>query len=259
MKPSAIRIHNDQSPGGLSDVFGILVAWAVIAGLVFEALAAAAQQRAGAAALFIPLILGIAAAIAVFVVVKRRAQSKAFRSWNDQITALAKASPDYGDVDCTSHNAIAIVGDRLFIRTLRGFKLRIAEIPLSLVREFSWEIPGYDRIVTTSMTAAVAFSFANAAAKSEAEQGSGLFVALADIEVPQWQFNSTNEGLLRKWHEILTQVSERRVAQANSARENEQVAMHARSSKDAKNEAAVWTDRRGTAVPLASSYEGGLR
>ena len=48
--------------------------------------------------------------------------------------------------------------------------------------------------------------------RRNAQMASGLTLETADIERPTWRVQTTGEALLTKWHEILTQMSEGRLA-----------------------------------------------
>lgn len=90
-----------------------------------------------------------------------------------------------------------------------------ARIPLSMVREWRWTA---NRAGTTGWAAAgnqvdVALAREQAAVQDvanrwRAEAGNGLFLSVRDVDRPTWQFQTSDEGVLRRWEELLRQAFE---------------------------------------------------
>jgi hypothetical protein len=84
-----------------------------------------------------------------------------------------------------------------------------AKIPLADIREWRWEIPGYDKVIGYGDAGArTSAAFHTAIAKAAARANSGLFVSVKDVEHPEWHFRCSDKAVLDRWHEILTQASE---------------------------------------------------
>lgn len=94
-----------------------------------------------------------------------------------------------------------------------------ARIPLSMVREWRWAA---DQAGTTGwfavgnrMDAVLAEQQALAQDARNAARvaaGNGLFLTVRDIDRPVWQFQTSDESVLRRWAEILAQAFERQAA-----------------------------------------------
>lgn len=113
-------------------------------------------------------------------------------------------------------SGIAVHGGNLYIMD----DGEIAKVPWSLVREWVWKVEGYSspsvriagappgQAARAQMRTNATTMNASAAAKRDSE----LFLTVADVEKPQWQFRTDDGGVLRKWNEILTQMMEGRLA-----------------------------------------------
>jgi hypothetical protein len=88
-----------------------------------------------------------------------------------------------------------------------------AKIPFDSVRSWRWVVDGYQ--VTKlygnfdSLTL-LKNEFDSLRARVNAIRKSGLFITVANIEHPEWQFMTTDMVLLKKWMEIFRQVQEGR-------------------------------------------------
>lgn len=89
-----------------------------------------------------------------------------------------------------------------------------AKIPWAAVREWRWNIEGYSetRLIGGTAEQRLRNNVHNHDQKIDALSRSGFFVAVADVDKPEWQFTSADETVLRKWHEIFTQINEGRLA-----------------------------------------------
>lgn len=87
-----------------------------------------------------------------------------------------------------------------------------ARVPWHAVRSWQTHIAGYEQTKLHGGGAASQFtnSVDNQEARARAYQKSGLFIRVADIEMPEWQFMTMDEKILNKWAEILTQIEEGR-------------------------------------------------
>lgn len=95
---------------------------------------------------------------------------------------------------------------------------KAVKIPLRLVRSWQTTVKGYEQlhvagggITTGTITAHTQANLANKTARNAARRASGLFLEVADINYPSWQFCTTNTKVLQRWHEILTQASEGKI------------------------------------------------
>jgi len=94
--------------------------------------------------------------------------------------------------------------DTLFAFDTRKPGRGILELPVSRIRDYSWELPGYDKHLSPSLMAMAATS----TGKHEAAANSGLFLDIADVNVPHWHVQTQNVAMLRKWFEKLNQAVE---------------------------------------------------
>ena len=91
-----------------------------------------------------------------------------------------------------------------------------ARIPLSAVREWRWSAnrAGTSRWFSVG-GAAQAMQAQNEALDADARNrqtvnaGNGLFLSVRSVDRPVWQFQTSDEAVLRRWAEILNQVFER--------------------------------------------------
>ena len=93
---------------------------------------------------------------------------------------------------------------------------KVFSIPFSLIRQWEWKIRTAETlevhgagIQATVAQASVNDSNVNAAVKAFMQ--SGFFIQIADENYPVLQFHSYDEAVLRKWHEIFTQISEGKI------------------------------------------------
>jgi hypothetical protein len=90
---------------------------------------------------------------------------------------------------------------------------RAAEIPWSDVRRWRWQIDGHSTFHTASASpvAAHTATVATMNSRADARLGSGFFLEVADVDFPEWQFQSVDKAKLNRWLEIFTQASEGRL------------------------------------------------
>ena len=104
-------------------------------------------------------------------------------------------------------SAIAWDGKAIYVVD-RG---EVVRIPPPLVREWRWEITGSNRVQTfgsVNTGTQLQVQHANMDASAAAYATSGLFVTVADVGKPVWQFTSRNRADLERWHEVLHQLTE---------------------------------------------------
>ena len=104
-------------------------------------------------------------------------------------------------------SAIAWDGEALYIMD-RG---EAARIPLPLVREWRWEVTGAETLQTFGRVGAgmkLDVMEANMNASAAAYGTSGMFVTVADVGKPVWQFSTMEKGVLERWSEVLRQVTD---------------------------------------------------
>ncbi len=125
-------------------------------------------------------------------------------------------SPEHIDTSCAlTRDKKGFVGTGIAIKDDSIYFLdrgEIAKIPSRLIREWHLTIPGYTLIETRGGNAGdgVKDLEHNTTSFREAYDQSGLFVRVADVSKPVWQFTSRDKQVLDRWCEILTQVNERR-------------------------------------------------
>jgi len=86
-----------------------------------------------------------------------------------------------------------------------------AQIPWNSVRSWWYEIQGIERsLVSVTNHAGVAVPH-YADNSADALRRSGFFVRVADIDHPEWQFQTMDESLVRKWLEIFNQINEGKI------------------------------------------------
>jgi hypothetical protein len=93
---------------------------------------------------------------------------------------------------------------------------KVFSIPFSQIRKWEWKIRTPETIEVhgagiqaTAAQASANDSNVNAAVKAFMQ--SGFFIQIADENNPILQFHSYDEAVLRKWHEIFTQISEGKI------------------------------------------------
>lgn len=90
---------------------------------------------------------------------------------------------------------------------------KVFRIPYSQVRKWEWKIqtPETVEIYGSGLQAASAQASANQSNVSAAVRAfmqSGFFIQIADENNPVLQFHSSDEAVLRRWHEIFNQINE---------------------------------------------------
>jgi hypothetical protein len=93
---------------------------------------------------------------------------------------------------------------------------KVFSIPFSLIRKWEWKIrtAGTVEVHGVGVSTAAAQASANDSNINEAVKAfmqSGFFIQIADENNPMLQFHSYDEAVLRKWHEIFTQISEGKI------------------------------------------------
>ncbi|WP_315836140.1 hypothetical protein [Bradyrhizobium prioriisuperbiae] len=132
------------------------------------------------------------------------------RDTHEKFLQFIGGEPYYMDLDTygkkggTYADAVAIDAHNLYVL----HEDNAVEIPWSMVRSWTIQAPGADRVVGVGMTAAMTAASHNIEAAAKAHEASGLFVFVADVNHPKWQFRTADTTILRKWNEILTQRNE---------------------------------------------------
>jgi len=156
-------------------------------------------------------------AIAALKPVARKAMIGFIGSEPKYLDASGTVMADWNPVRL-SGTGIAIKDDLLYVMQ----DGEIAQIPWGLIRSWEWRIEGTSsaRLIKQGVPAGVAAAIqlqaneANADASAAAYRDSGLFITVADIDRPIWQFRTVDEKTLRRWDEILRQVKEGRLVSA---------------------------------------------
>lgn len=86
----------------------------------------------------------------------------------------------------------------------------LATIPFEDIRDWRWEIPGYEtiKIIRGTQADRQIAGIENREARAKAALKSGMFINVKDVGRPEWHFMCDDAKLLKRWHEILTQASE---------------------------------------------------
>lgn len=147
------------------------------------------------------------AAAFVFADLFNRKSDQRRNGLNLAISTFGGGTPAYVDVFDNAKKAIALGRAHLLIIN----RSRLLLIPFSIIRGWEYRLEGHDREVVYGigpavLAASIQASGRNAAAKKAAEQASGLFVHIADVDFPTVQFQSADIRFLERWHEILTQA-----------------------------------------------------
>lgn len=117
-----------------------------------------------------------------------------------------------GDLSSVTASAIGFDPESMSVYVLDNGLA--AEIPWELIREWRWEVSGYVKteVYGADVGMKVAASARNQDARADAARKSGLFISVADINHPEWQFVCADPSLLKRWNELLIQVREGRIA-----------------------------------------------
>lgn len=179
--------------------------------------------------IIIPLIftvVGIIIALPLMWIINKVSTSSATEHLTDEARAKLAAfigrQPKYMDVAMcgygsnlskVSASGMAYADGRLYILE-EGVA---AEIPWDEIRDWKWNIDGHS--VTqlygpNDVGIALQVAQANANARAVAHRASGFTITTADIDKPEWRFQTTDEKVLKKWMEILTQMKEGRIPRA---------------------------------------------
>jgi hypothetical protein len=92
-----------------------------------------------------------------------------------------------------------------------------AEIPWDSIRSWTWNVEGHESTQLYGrhdVGTTVQVNAANWRARTLAERASGFTVVTADIEKPEWRFQTSDTTVLKKWMEILQQMKEGKLARA---------------------------------------------
>lgn len=176
--------------------------------------------------LIIPLmltIIGLVIAFPLMILVhqlkKASARDAIETGLRTKFPAFIGRNPEYIDTavcgfgdnsNDLSGSGIAYAGGRIFI-VEEGLA---AEIPWEDIRSWTWNVEGHSvtQVYGTS-DFATNFQVANAnhAAKSTAERASGFTVKTANIDKPDWRFQTADTTVLKRWMEIFAQMKEGRI------------------------------------------------
>ena len=179
--------------------------------------------------IIVPLIctiIGILIAVPLMMILQRIGQSSATK----QLTAEARAKfpafigrpTKYMDVAMcgygtnlskASASGMAYADGRLYILE-EGVA---AEIPWDDIRTWTWNINGHsvtELYGRSNVGIEMQVAQSNANAKAVAHRASGFTIKTANIDKPDWRFQTADEEVLKKWMEILTQMKEGRIPRA---------------------------------------------
>jgi hypothetical protein len=168
-------------------------------------------------------IVGILLAAPLMMILHRMSISSAncriLREANQAFPAFIGTKPEYLDVTVCGYGSnlkqlsasgMAYAGGHLYVLE-EGVA---AELPWDLIRSWTWKIEGASRTelygnhdIGTQMH--VGSTNQNNAAL--AFRQSGFKIVTADIDKPEWRFQTDNAAVLKKWMEIMTQMHEGRL------------------------------------------------
>lgn len=157
--------------------------------------------------------------VAIFLMANRG--KSATRQVENSHVFLDYIGPNHKNIEHIEFNAvfnengatidgIAIIGSTLYM-VEKGVAVTI---PWSAIRSWTWSIEGYSEVKIyggqpgTNHSA----SMDNARAEAEARKASGIFITVADVGKPVWQFTTTDKTVCERWMEILRQVNEKMLA-----------------------------------------------
>ncbi len=168
-------------------------------------------------------IVGILFALPLMVIFGRFSEASATRKLlaeaRQAFPAFIGQKAEYFDVGACGYGSnlkelsaagMAYAGGRLFVLE-EGVA---AEIPWELIRSWKWKTEGASQ---TQLYGQVDFGSqmqvgaANQNARAQAFRESGFTITTADIDKPEWRFQTDDERVLKKWMEILTQMNEGRL------------------------------------------------
>jgi len=144
--------------------------------------------------------------------------TKAVRQARERFRAFVGRDVPYFDIEGAKASpkgltATAIAFDPASKTTFMLDQGQAVEIPWSAVRRWRWHIDGHTTSYTASASPVATHTtqVANINSRAEARIGSGFFLEVADVDFPEWQYQSVDKRKLNRWHEIFTQVAEGRL------------------------------------------------
>ncbi|MBD2745942.1 hypothetical protein IC232_04435 [Microvirga sp. BT688] len=139
----------------------------------------------------------------IFWLLRRAAGQLIQRRQLSEISRLARSPIEMHDSNGRDWG-IAIAGDKLYVVDDQV----VGSIPLTAIRQVSWKISGYD--VTIYRGSSILKAFISSVSNKRSEKGaaltSGLSITGDDPSQPVWFFRCTNEMVLRRWNNIITQA-----------------------------------------------------
>ncbi len=176
--------------------------------------------------LIIPLgltIVGLLFALPLMIIFHRFSESSTTRKLAEEAARafpeFIGAKPDYIDVGACGHGSnlkelsasgMAYAGGRLFVLE-EGVA---AELPWDLIRSWRWRTAGASQTElygSHDIGTQLQVGSANQDARAKAFRDSGFTIVTADIDHPEWRFQTDDERVLKRWMEILTQMNEGRL------------------------------------------------
>ena len=168
-------------------------------------------------------IIGIFVAAPLMTILQRLKASSAAKKLAAEgrkaFVAFIGREAEYLDVDACGYGSnlkqlsaagMAYAGGRLFVLE-EGVA---AELPWELIRSWKWRTEGASQTQlygNVDIGSQMQVRTANQNARARAYRASGFTITTADIDKPEWHYQTDDEKTLKKWMEILTQMDEGRL------------------------------------------------
>ena len=168
-------------------------------------------------------IIGTFVAVPLMTILQRLKASSATKGLaaegREAFAAFIGQKAEYLDVDACGYGSnlkemsaagMAYAGGRLFVLE-EGVA---AELPWELIRSWKWRTEGASQTHLygdVDIASQMQIGAANQNAQALAYRASGFIITTADIDKPEWHYQTDDEKVLKKWLEILTQMKEGRL------------------------------------------------
>ncbi len=171
-------------------------------------------------------VVGILLAVPLMEIFTRFGEASASRALKAEADSKFRSfigrTPRYFDVEACGYGShlkklsaagMAYADGRLYVLE-EGVA---AEIPWDMIRSWKWNIDGASQTElygNANMGTQLQVGAANQTARAIAHRASGFTVTTADVDKPEWRYQTTDEKVLKRWMEILTQMNEGRLERA---------------------------------------------
>ncbi len=168
-------------------------------------------------------IVGLLFAMPLIIIFSRLSEASATRKLveeaQESFPKFIGAKAEYIDVAACGYGSnlqelsasgMAYADGRLFVLE-EGVA---AEIPWDLIRSWRWNTEGASQTElygNVDNTTRMQVGAANQNARALAFRQSGFTLVTADVDKPEWRFQTDDQGVLKRWMEILTQMKEGRL------------------------------------------------